>query len=564
MSKRVKTPPAPTVSAPDPAVVTASQSAPFAWVAKYSVWIAIAAVAIASVRIVSTYWVFGHTIDEPAHIACGVEWLTKGTYNLEAQHPPLSRIAVAIGPVLNGAKTQGYAPDLMTEGTAVLFNDGKLQPGDGTYERYLASARAGVLPFFWLACAVIYLAAARWMGKAQAALAVVIFTLIPPILGHAGLATTDMPLTATLALAFYAMARWIERPTIFTGAFMGLSVGLAIISKFSSLAFLPACVGMALVWVFIDKGGIAIIRGWFTKPYLVSAAIALPVLILVVWGIFRFSWQDGVPAPELWEGIRQAEAHQTAGHKSYLFGQRNDTGFLMFYPVSLGIKTPIGILGLIAGGLVLALKHRKQAAWMIPVAGMAGVMAVGLYSRINIGLRHVMPIYCFAVLLAAYFTWEWLQSKDKWKGWVVIAMLVWATGSGIVSHPDYMAYFNELAGSEPEKIVADSDLDWGQDVTRLAHRLKELRADSVKFSTFSYTNPYYFGFPEVHVNEPYTPSPGWNAVSISYWKVFHMGGKDELPVWPDQVKPTERVGKSILLYYFPPEAFQTEINGKTQ
>src|SRR5262249_41764143 len=147
---------------------------------------------------------FSHTIDEPAHIACGVEWLTKGTYNYEAQHPPLSRIAAAIGPVFYGAKTQGYAPDLFTEGTAILFDDGKLRPQDGRHERYVASARAGELPFFWLACAVIYLAAARWMGRAQGALAVVIFTLIPPILGHAAVATTDMALTATVALALYA------------------------------------------------------------------------------------------------------------------------------------------------------------------------------------------------------------------------------------------------------------------------------------------------------------------------------------------------------------------------
>jgi 4-amino-4-deoxy-L-arabinose transferase-like glycosyltransferase len=392
----------------------------------------------------------------------------------------------------------------------------------------------------------------------------VIFTLIPPILGHAGLATTDMPLTATLALAFYAMARWIEKPTLATGAFMGFSVGLAIISKFSSLAFLPACVGAALVWVLIDKGGVAKIRGWLTKPYLLSAAVALPVLILVVWGIFRFSWHDGVPAPELWEGIRQAQKHQDTGHTSYLFGKSNTSGFLMFYPVSLGIKTPLGILALMLGGLALAWKRRKQAAWMLPVAGMAGIMAVGLYSRINIGLRHIMPIYCFAALLAACFAWEWLRSKEKWKGWVVTAMLAWAAVSGVVNHPDYLAYFNELVGSEPERIIADSDLDWGQDVTRLAMRLKELRADSVHFSSFTYADLYYFGFPPIEASDPYTPAPGWNAVSITYWKVFHMGGDRSRPVWPDQVKPTERVGKSMLLYYFPPEAFKTEINGQAQ
>lgn len=564
MSKRTKTSPAPTVSAPVATVSPAPHAEPFSWLAKYSVGIAVAAVLIASIRIVSTYWVFSHTMDEPAHIACGVEWLTKGTYNLEAQHPPLSRIAAAIGPVLNGATSQGYAPDLFTEGTAVLFDDGALKARDGKYERYVASARAGELPFFWLACAVIYLAAARWMGRGQAALAVVIFTLIPPILAHSGLATTDIALTGTLALAFYAMARWIERPSLGMGAFMGFAVGLAVISKFSSFAFLLACTGAAVLWVVSQKEGFAKIRGWLTRPYILSALVSLPVLVLVVWGIFRFSWQGGTPAPELWEGIRQAQQHQTLGHTSYLFGETKTSGFLMFYPVALGIKTPVGILLLLVGGLLLAWKRREEAPWMLPVAGMAGVMAVGMYSRINIGMRHVMPIYCFAALTAAMFAWEWIRSKDAWKAWIVALLLLWAAVSGAVNHPDYLAYFNELAGPEPEKIIADSDLDWGQDVTRLVNRLKEVRAETFHFSTFTYTDLGYFGFPDVKVSNPYTPEPGWNAVSITNWKVFGMGGKHGRPTWPDQIKPTERIGKSILLYYFPPEAFTTDINGQAQ
>src|ERR1017187_10357074 len=62
---------------------------------------------IASVRIVSTYTVFNHTSDEPNHIACGMEWLDKGTYTYEAQHPPLARVAAALGPYLLDIRSQG-------------------------------------------------------------------------------------------------------------------------------------------------------------------------------------------------------------------------------------------------------------------------------------------------------------------------------------------------------------------------------------------------------------------------------------------------------------------------
>jgi hypothetical protein len=163
------------------------------WVERRSLMLAAAAIVIGTLRIGATYAVFNHTVDEPAHIGCGMEWLSKGTYQLETQHPPLARVFSALGPFLAGERSQGRT-DAYQEGAAILYHD--LQ-----YERNLTLARVGTLPFFWLACVVVYLAGARWYGKGPAALAVILFTWLPPILAHASLATTDMALTATVGLA---------------------------------------------------------------------------------------------------------------------------------------------------------------------------------------------------------------------------------------------------------------------------------------------------------------------------------------------------------------------------
>jgi hypothetical protein len=53
------------------------------------------------------------------------------------------------------------------------------------------------------------------------------------------------------------------------------------------------------------------------------------------------------------------------------------------------------------------------------------------------------------------------------------------------------------------------------------------------------------------------PNPGWNAVGITTWKEIRFGlfGKyPQLKLWPDRYRPRERVGKGILLWYFPPAA----------
>src|SRR3954447_3794407 len=67
----------------------------------------LAAVVIAGVAgIVGTYGVFSYTFDEPAHIAAGLQLLDRGLFTYEPLHPPLSRIAVAIGPYLDGFRSQ--------------------------------------------------------------------------------------------------------------------------------------------------------------------------------------------------------------------------------------------------------------------------------------------------------------------------------------------------------------------------------------------------------------------------------------------------------------------------
>ena len=175
------------------------------FLSRYSLAIFLALTALGSVRIVSTYWVFNHTIDEPAHIACGMEWLDQHVYRYEPQHPPLARVMTALLPYMTGEHYCGKK-GIYNEGAAILY-------ARGHYDRVLALARLGILPFFWLGCWIVYLWTRRSFGEPAAFFATLSFTFLPPILAHAGLATTDMALTATFGAAFLAMLLWVERPS---------------------------------------------------------------------------------------------------------------------------------------------------------------------------------------------------------------------------------------------------------------------------------------------------------------------------------------------------------------
>ena len=548
--KRAVVLPAPAVKSPKTRAAAVAS-----FIEQRAVSLCIFLILISTVRIASTWTVFNHTADEPAHLACGMEWLARGTYRYEAQHPPLARIAVALGPWLSGMHPWNK-PVMGQEGVAILYTGGGVH-----YDRTLALARAGVLPFFWLGTLVLFLWARDLIGALGAVLAVLVFTSLPPVLAHAGLATTDMALEATLIAALYTLVRWLDRPSIARAALFGCALAATVLSKFSSLAFLPAvAIAMAVWWAWKDREAARRAIGERWKAVLRTIPVALLVALPLIWACYRFSFGPvhrggvSVPAPELFRGIGEVENHDAKGHPSYMLGEHSENGFWYYYPVDLVIKTPLGfLLAAIAGGW-LALKQRDRAG--IAVALCAGILAVGLFSRINIGIRHILPVYAGIALLCALAFVHAFRGTNVWALRIALVALLWGVGSSAIAHPDYLPYFNEMVAT-PENWVDDSDLDWGQDMKRVSRRLREVGAQSVAFSPSILAHLVLIhGFPPMIANDPFRPSPGWNVVSPTSWHTFQLYGPTGTPddqLWPAHVKPTERVG-SQLLYYFPPEA----------
>jgi hypothetical protein len=524
-------------------------------------WIALALVVLATVRIVSTYFVFSYTFDEPAHIAAGMQWLENGVYQYEKQHPPLTRVMAALGPKLGGAHGQGKG-SIWDEGLAIL--------GESEMDRTVALARAGILPFFWIACIAVYLTADWIAGAVCAVWAVFLLTMTPTVLAHAGLATTDMGLTAFLLLALYFGWRWAEeagvRPAIGFGAF----TGLAVLAKFSTMAFLPSVVAVGLVyWWGLERASWAGVIG-LMKPRIGQFLIAVCVAAVVIWGGYRFSFGPSiltgfaVPAHELFDGVAEVQKHDRTGHLTYLMGKVNTVGWPYFYVVALGVKTPLPVLGLALAGVGLLVwdSGRRKRAGLV-VSTIAGVLLFSSFlTQIKIGTRHVLPVYA-AFAVAGGYAAVWLLRKTDGRLPAQIAVclvLLWVPATSLAAHPDYIGYFNALAGDAPQDFLVDSDLDWGQDNKRLARRLKELQAGEVYYNKFVPGDlTKLLGFPPVRPLDADKPGPGWNAVSLTPLKLGLFGDTrydypPDFRFWPELRTPNERVGTGILLFYVPPES----------
>jgi 4-amino-4-deoxy-L-arabinose transferase-like glycosyltransferase len=557
MSKKkvIKTATAPAVSA-EP--VRPSAIVPL--LEKHSIAIAIAFVVIALIRIVSTYSQTFATFDEPTHLGCGLQYLAEHKYQYEPQHPPLSRAFVALGPFLRGSRPLHTAkPE--PEGVNLLY--ASHQP-----EATLTAARQGVLPFFILSAAFVYLWARRYFGPAAAALSTALFTLVPTVLAHSGLATTDMALVCCLTAAFFMLLLWAEKPSWRNSVLFGIATGLAVCCKFTALGFFPAgVVFAALAWLAVARPRSYVVAE-LAKTRALPFAVAVGTGFITIWAVYLFSfgkpegWGFSVPFPELFDGVAFASYHNSRGHAAYFLGEIRNKGWWYFFPVMYLYKTPIAWLILLFVGIFAA--RRRPVAWWMPLAYAAGVMIPSMTSNVNIGTRHVLPMTAGLAIIAGLGLLRLIEDAPakNWAGPVAALLSLWLIVSGALQHPNYLAYFNEIAGN-PDQIVTDSDYDWGQDTIRLARRVKQLGINQIYFSTFTFTPAQlavWPGIPGVHNIEPLKPEEGWTAASptlatVGEYGLNHRYERQGIHPWFNRLQPTERVG-ALRLYYVPPGSLQ--------
>jgi hypothetical protein len=176
-------------------------------------------------------------------------------------------------------------------------------------------------------------------------------------------------------------------------------------------------------------------------------------------------------------------------------------------------------------------------------------------------VRHILPIYpLLAVAAAPGLVRVW--SSPRRTGAVriaIVALVAWQLADSVRAHPDYLAHFNELAGREPDRILLDSNLDWGQDLLRLSAELRARRADSVALAYFGNADLSRHGLPPIRPVPPDRPTSGWVAISEMCLKDVAGGGRAY--GWLKDRVPVARVGRSIRLYYFPSDGAALDSKG---
>jgi len=481
------------------------------------------AAAVALQAGLSVHAMRGHsaTFDEGTHLPAGYTHIALGDHRLNPEQPPLVKLMAAAPLVLVGP--QMHATDVSwTEARQWEFGRRFLYRWNDA-DRLLFLGRLPVVALASCLVVAVFLAARGRFGLPAAAAAALLAALSPDVLAHGALVTTDLGFALFFLLAVVAFERLQQRASAGRLFVAGLATAAAFATKFSAPILLPVFVLLGLREALVEApvaerrarlvrlaqqlvavGAVALVGVWavygFRAPLspdpAVRAELARPLDSAHTGVLDRavaFAGRTRLVPEDYARGLLFVTEH-SAARPTFLLGTLSDRGFPYYFAVTFLLKTPVPLLLLTAVALARAprLRRRDTALVWIPVAVYLAATAT---RGLQIGHRHLLPIYPFLFLAAG----EAAAAMRAWrapKGAAIAAALaLWYAGGTFVQHPHHLAYFNEIAGGSRNgwRLLVDSNLDWGQDLKRLAEWLRANPAPGLKLSYFGSADPAYYG-----------------------------------------------------------------------
>ncbi len=557
------------------------------------------------------------TSDETMHIPAGYTYAALGDFRLNPEHPPLVKrlsglMLLSQQPTvdLNDAAWQNRKQT--TFGAKFLFewNNADQMVFWARLPMVLLAVGLGLGIFFW---------ARELYGWQAGYLALALYLFNPDILAHSQLVTTDLAVSAFMFFSVYAFYKAMRRLTIWNALLFAVTVGLTLVTKFSGILILPILALVGAVFVLSDKmvsqdfsKSRTVPRQLSTRREKLSAAMALlafsvAVSFAVIWLCYGFRYQISAdPAisgaldwQHYWNKSGASVAVLHAAYKlhlfpeaytygflyalesmevrfAYLLGEYSSTGWWYYFLVTFFIKTPVPLLLLILLGFVFIKRYgggyAQEAMLLLPV-GFYWLTAI--FNNINIGHRHLLPIYPFLIVFAAKMARAFQPPESRRLAAVVACLLVWNITTTTLVYPHFLAYFNEIAGgpANGHRWLTDSNLDWGQDLKGLAAYQRQRPQDSLYLSYFGTASPEYYGIRagyllgynrqviqklDAHEVIPYEQIPSGALVAISvtnlsgvHLRHFDFPGTEEFLQRLRSMQPIDNIGHSILIYRMP-------------
>lgn len=476
------------------------------------------------------------TDDEPAHIAAGYLKVTQGDLSFYRYNPPLADSLFAL-PLLRTRiqlpANWRTAPNPWQVGRALLFETGN----DADHVLFLARL-ATLVTFVALSLACAFAACIVTRNAAAGVIAFALTAFCPNLIAHGRLATNDIASSLFLFAAALLLLWWVERPTLARLLVASIAVAAALLTKVSALIIVP---WFALVLL------ICVARFASRRAERLAGSVALAVLVAIEMTAFYLVEMRGwwvaatyptvsrltIPFREYLATFAVIRQFSASGFQKaqYLFGDFSPNGWRHYYLVAFLLKTTIPALLLFLIAIVIAFRQRRQlpSALLALAAFIALYFAAAITSSLALGLRYILPVYPFlytsiAVLIVLAVRSAANAREQRAMVAAVTLLLAWHVGEAVATYPNYIGYFNELIGSRDnaDRFLIDSNLDWGQDLKRLANWVEAEHISRINIDYFGGADVrYYLGNRAVLLDgpDPRRRQPGYYAVSKHFYRV---------------------------------------------
>lgn len=494
----------------------------------FSPWFAAALLIFSYVMAVTALKHKSVTFDEIGHLTGGYSIWWKNDYRLVPDNGNLSQRWAAI-PALwrkdrfpSMDQSDWHVSNVFSMGDQFFYkmgNDADALLWSGRAMMGLIIVAIGALIYFW---------SRSLFGPTGALVSVVLWSFCPTVLAHGALVTSDMMVSLFFFTTIGILWRLLHRVSIWNVLLLGLSLLALFLSKLSGVFIIPMGLFLALVRLTnpeplpVQWPGLKPVRSILGKASVYAGVILINVFIvwIGIWAAFSFRYSafahNDLALDRLFPGgwvyalekpgfvsdtVRELSIGQWfpepflfgaamisragSARQCFLNGEFGIYGFHGFFPYAFMVKETLPFLILLAIGvaaLVITMRAaekakkgtgqnylRQRAYATAPLWILIFIYAAfSLTSNLNIGHRHLLPLYPPVFVLAGA-AGAWLSRRSMKMGTIVTLLLCWHVTESLAVRPDYLAYFNELAGgsSNGYKHLVDSSLDWGQDLPAL-------------------------------------------------------------------------------------------------
>jgi 4-amino-4-deoxy-L-arabinose transferase-like glycosyltransferase len=459
---------------------------------------------VMAANLLSSAWRETVTNDELVHIPAGYHYLVAGNFSLNPEHPPLLKMWACLPLLILRPKVYQLA-ERGDQDFAKFTVTSALEFWQANQLRSQAIVFWSRVPMVLLTLALgllIFIYGRRLFGARAAILSLLMFSLEPTMLAHGWIVHTDIAAAFAYLLFLFALQAYYRKPTIYYGLLFGLTTAFALLTKFSLVILLPIFFGfLAFMILRAHRFGLSRVR--MTIHSLLAAAILFGLINaayffqhpelapadfnLVAQATTAFSAEHTSTAMGLVSkvlptqyvfGLYTVYLHNHFGHPASLLGRYSDFGWWYYFPAAFALKTSLPFLlvslGALAWGFWRAFAKRERR--IIPLVVAILIYAgMSMSSNINIGVRHIAPIFPLLFLLSGTGLDQLLQrNRSRGVTVVIVILLSWMFVDAARAYPNYLSFTNSLTLGRPGwQVLSDSNVEWGQDIGALARYLHE-------------------------------------------------------------------------------------------